>query len=457
MSLKIYITGLLLICFCSCKKYLDLKANSTLVIPSTLEDCQALLDNYYVMASSYPVNEQSTDNYYLTPTGWNNQVNQDRDLYIWDPQTNMYNNGGWQAGYQKIVYTNTVLEALEDITASGTQQAQYNFIKGQALVFRGFTFYMMAQIWAAPYQQADAATAPGIPLRLTSDISVVSSRATVQQTYDRILLDLKTALRLLPADLPVSVITKSRPTRAAAYAALARTYTAMSDYNNAGLCADSCLQLYNTLLDYNQLNPAAFYPIARYNNEVIMDGTGFNAFPLVPSVARVDSNLYASYSPQDLRRTVFFQQNTGANAGTYLFKGSYAAMSSGSVFCGFATDEMYLTRAESYARADNKEAAMEDLNTLLRTRWQTGTYTDMTATDANDALSKILVERRKELLFRSIRWTDLRRLNREPEHAVTLYRNLNGTTWTLAPNDLRYTMLIPLNVLKLENLQQNPR
>jgi hypothetical protein len=117
---------------------------------------------------------------------------------------------------------------------------------------------------------------------------------------------------------------------------------------------------------------------------------------------------------------------------------------------------MYLTRAEAYARTGNIAAAMTDLNTLLRTRWN-GIYTDITATDANDAIIKILTERRKELLFRGQRWTDLRRINKEPALAVILTRILNGQTYTLPPNDMRYTLLIPREVLQRESLPQNPR
>ena len=67
-------------------------------------------------------------------------------------------------------------------------------------------------------------------------------------------------------------------------------------------------------------------------------------------------------------------------------------------------------------------AAMNDLNTLLQARWAAGSFTALTATDGQDALRQILMERRKELLFRGLRWTDLRRLNKDPGTAVTLYR-----------------------------------
>ncbi len=122
-------------------------------------------------------------------------------------------------------------------------------------------------------------------------------------------------------------------------------------------------------------------------------------------------------------------------------------------------DELYLVRAESYARAGNATAAMADLNTLLRTRWQAGTYTDMVAASPDDALAKILPERRKELLFRNIRWADLKRLNKDTRFAVTLSRTVNGTTYTLPPNDLRYQVLLPEDAVTYGKgvLVQNPR
>jgi len=64
------------------------------------------------------------------------------------------------------------------------------------------------------------------------------------------------------------------------------------------------------------------------------------------------------------------------------------------------------------------------------------------ATTENEALKMILSERRKELVFRGTRWMDLRRLNREPEHASVVRRQLDGKEYLLLPGDLRYTFLL---------------
>ena len=100
---------------------------------------------------------------------------------------------------------------------------------------------------------------------------------------------------------------------------------------------------------------------------------------------------------------------------------------------------------------------MTDINSLLRKRWRRGSFTGYPAGSAGDALDTVLLERRKELAFRGLRWTDLRRLNKEGAN-ITLTRILNGTTYTLAPNGLNYTLPIPPDVISLNKaIQPNSR
>jgi hypothetical protein len=70
---------------------------------------------------------------------------------------------------------------------------------------------------------------------------------------------------------------------------------------------------------------------------------------------------------------------------------------------------------------------------------------------------KILTERRKELIFRGLRWPDLRRLNKDGA-GVSVTRKLDGQTYTLTPNSLKYTWLIPQQVIDFNpGMPQNPR
>jgi hypothetical protein len=124
---------------------------------------------------------------------------------------------------------------------------------------------------------------------------------------------------------------------------------------------------------------------------------------------------------------------------------------------GLATEEFYLIRAECAARAGDTAAALNDLDTLLRHRYATGTFTSVTAASPAQALDIILAERRKELPFRGTRWTDLRRLNREGR-SIPLTRILNGTIYHLSPNSNLYTLPIPPDILSFNpGMKQNPR
>ncbi len=92
------------------------------------------------------------------------------------------------------------------------------------------------------------------------------------------------------------------------------------------------------------------------------------------------------------------------------------------------------------------------------TRWKTGTFVPFTANTQEEALQIILQERRKLLLGRNLRWTDLCRLNLDLRFAVTLTRNVKGQQYTLPPNDPRYTMYIPnAEVLVNQLVEQNQR
>ena len=78
-------------------------------------------------------------------------------------------------------------------------------------------------------------------------------------------------------------------------------------------------------------------------------------------------------------------------------------------------------------------------------------------TGNSDVLRSVLQERRRELAFRGLRWSDLRRLNRDPRFAKTLTRELNGQTYRLEPKSNRYAYPIPINEVLNNNMEQNPR
>lgn len=449
---------ILLICvgLASCQKYVDIKKSGAQSFLETANDCQLLLDNYDLFNTDYPYDgELSADDYYLDDAGYNrDQVTiEDRTFYTWQSNAIRASADQWVKPYNKIYHTNLVLETLAKLSGSGIDN-----LKGSALFLRAYALWNLAQLYTKPYGTTSAQD-PGLPIHLKSDINDVPGRGTVKETYDRIIADLKEAATLLSTTSTIS----SRPNKAAAYAMLARVYLSMQDYPNALTSANDALQLQSELIDYNTISTNTLTPFVRFNKEVIFHSVKGRVDALDPGYGEGNSaiivpGLINAYADNDLRKAIFFKENLSdvdytTPLGTYRFTGNYEPSVSSAQFNGLTVDELYLVRAEAYARANNADAAMADINTLLRTRWATGTYTDMTAADAPAALAIVLAERRKELVMRGQRWTDLRRLNKDQ----ALTRTVNGTVYTLPPADSRYTLLIPQEVITNSKLPQNLR
>ncbi len=437
-------------CMPACKKFLNEKQDQTLVTPETLRDLQAILDNYFNNNVDHPgAGELSADDYYLTYETWQNRDEHVRRMYRWETENIFVPNtsNDWVICYTNVYKANVVLYNLPAVRREPGDEADWNNTKGSALFLRAISFAQIAWIWSLAYDETKAAITPGIPLRLDPNFNTRSVRASLQETYDRIINDLKEAAPLLPVT-PVHVL---RPSQPAAYGWLARTYLTMRMYDSARVYADKCLTLYDELMDYNLLDASSTGPIESYNPEVIYHST-LNK-PLSTSSTLIDSVLYRSYAESDLRKHIFFR--TAANA-AFRFKGSYDGTNNpGGWFNGIATDEMFLIRAECYARSAQVTEALQDLNTLMIKRWKNdGSWVPFTAASAADALSIILQERRKEVTERGLRWMDIKRLNLEGA-GIELKRVLNGEIVVLPPNDPRYALPIPSDVIALTGMQQN--
>lgn len=457
MKAKIIIFTLLSLAVCACKKdWLSAKSDVSLVVPQTISDYQALLDNSSVMNKSTILDQLSSDDYYVLYPFYQTLKPFEQNAYVWG-RDNLFAGVtaiDWYYPYQAVFYSNVVLEGANGIKPQPAELDSWNNIKGSALFYRAYSFYHLTQIFTKPYDKATVNTDLGVPLRLTSDVKEKSERLPLQKTYDLIIGDLQTSIGLLPVTPQI----KTRPSKAAAYSLLAKIYLDMGDYNNALVNANAALAINGKLINYNTLTASSTYPIARFNDEVIFDSFLLSVTTLIStSNTTVDSTLYKSYDINDLRKTIFFKPIANT-VNRYYFTGLYngAPNAFGSIYGGIASDEMYLTRAECYARAGNKDAAMADINTLLSNRYKTGTFVSLVAATAQDALDLIVKERRKELLYRGCRFIDLRRLNKEPRYAVTLTRILNGQTYILAPNDPRYTRPIPDDIIASSGIQQNP-
>lgn len=434
-----------------CKDFLDVRPDKSLVIPSTLEDLQAILDDYNNQVSDPTYGEISADDYYLTDAGWTTVPEEGhRRAYIWEKNYlfSDITSLEWLNVYRNVYKANTVLEKLIEIERNNKNKDLWDDIKGQAYFLRARSFLSVANIWALAYDPNNAKEKLGIPLRLESDFNIQSKRSTLQETYSKILDDLNNAISLLP----VKSIHASRASRIAALALQARTYLFMRDYENCGRVSNECLKLKDNLMDFNKLDAKKNYPLPQFNEEVIYVSQIGNPQPLRNNRAKIDSTLISLFDKGDRRKEVFFRDN---GDGSFGFKGSYQG--SAALFSGLATDELYLMRAECSVRKGEIEKGLKDLNKLIKSRWDDKIeFMPVNVSNKERLLDLILIERRKELLMRGIRWPDIKRLNLEGKE-IRLVRKINGQTFFLEPNDLRFALAIPESVIEISKIEQNPR
>ncbi|MBB6108717.1 SusD family protein [Mucilaginibacter lappiensis] len=451
----------LMLYFSSCKKsFLDAKPNSSIVNPTSISEFQELLDNNYVLNSTGALPQMSCDDYFIV-----NQSSLDaldyptyKGAYLWRKdlfggETNIQD---WNGDFNAIFYANSVLDGLNAISQSSANRIDYNNVKGEALFFRAYAYYDLVRNFCTVYNQKTATSDLGLPLRTSAGIDATLKRSNLQETFDLVISDLNTSLILLRDDF--STVNRNRPSRSAVNAMLARVYLYMGNYTEAANAADQCLAKYNRLIDYNTISTTKTTPFSYSTDETIffskqqVSYTYTTGYTTNWTTIGVDTTLLKSYSTNDLRLPIFFALNALNNYNVkrgYVGGGFYG-------FTGLATDEVMLIKAECAARANDAPTAMNTLNQLLLNRYRKGTFVPINTSNSTTALSQVLLERRKELVWRALRWSDLKRLNRDGAN-ITLKRNLGEVTYTLTPNSSLYVFPIPDDEIVLSGIQQNIR
>lgn len=432
----------------SCNKYLDIQSNNRLVVPNSLEDLQGLLDNSKNMNLNYcGLGERSSDNVYVPLENLNTLAIESKEQYLWKETVYNYAND-WSAMYTTVYNANLVLEKIEDIQRDSGNVLDWDRIKGSALLFRSAAYLSLLWTHSKAFDTNTAKTDLGIVLRETSDFNVKSVRSSVEQGYNQVLADLHAAEPLLPTEATHAM----RPSKLAVYGLLARTYLSMCNYKQALVYANAYLNIKHELMNYNDqgdVKASANYPFAIFNRETAFF-TQLRSSTVTAAYSSIDTLLYLAYDTNDLRKQLFFK----ITKGIINFKGQYTGALA--LFGGIATDEIYLTRAECLAREGKLDAALADLNLLLEKRYKTGTFIPINVMNATDLLDTILLERRKELVYRGLRWMDIKRLNLEGREIHLIRQGEDGQV-ELKPNDNRYAIALPDDIIRITGMLQNPR
>jgi len=486
------LTVLLALGFGSCKKFLDERVSKNTSLPlKTTAHLNALMENYNNFYSDENQSFLGTDDYGLDAANYNIRPSNFTFLpnifrTFWDVEYSPFTSGAdylWASSsgeWRDIFYANSVLMNIDKVTG-GTEEEKLR-LKADAHMLRCYAYFQLANTYCLPYTEANKKEL-GLPIKQSTSFEEDLSRKTLEETYLFIENDLKEALKITKKLVVGGRPEHWRSSTAGVNGFAARYYLNRNNYTEALKYANSALDEYSTLVDYNNPtemyygNPASYnvtglgtvkveYPYTHNNQSVSVDMIGWKEF-LYFRVLNYGSwwylpstSLLNLYDKDNDRRyefhivenySYYFGSNTATNG-----MPSYIFFFKDRIPSGPTTSEMYLIKAECLARTGNVSGALDAVNTLRAKRIKPGTAVNLTASNQAEAITKILQERRREMPFTQ-RWLDLRRYNNnnDPSDDVIVTKEFYPLTmagpnktaptqiYTLPINSKRYAL--PLN------------
>ncbi|MBA4168006.1 MAG: RagB/SusD family nutrient uptake outer membrane protein [Chitinophagaceae bacterium] len=440
MQKLIYIlwTPFILTALVSCSKFLDVKPKGV-VLPEKLNDYEALL-NSPTLTETFPSQiAYCADDVQgeFSPSDRSTSSN----AYYWRPQMNIsmeVNPAVWGSLYHSIYDANVIINYVEAAT-DGTDQKKKEVL-GEAMIIKADCYFSLLTIYAKSYDRDKAGTDPGLPLVNSTNVTdKTPDRSSLQATVDEVTGLLNQAAIYLPE----TNINRFRATKFAAFGLLARVHLYLGNNDSALIYSTKALENAPAMLDYNTLTretnpPAELSPETLWAK--MSDDYG------VPGFMIYSTDLLSYFDDNDLRIPIFRRDPDPVTR-------IYA---NGNANFGLTYPEMYLTQAEIYAKTGKISEAMANVNLIRKNRIKSSAYADETASSQEDAVSKVLAERRRELAFEGLRWMDMKRLDRDNRMPAVERKNLETleVEATLPPHGEGYVFEIPTRVLQFNKQMQ---
>lgn len=383
----------------------------------------------------------------------------------------------WGNRYATINFANRVLGAWDTVVANleaGDRDIdRANQIKAQLLAMRALCHFDLLQYFTEDYKNRSGLSV--IKVDFVPEITDKLERNTVGEIFDFVNADLNEALSLIgnfttptSSALPVFFIRENVINAIRARVAIFEGNNELAQSLTTELIADIPLanpEQYGAIWqDQFTSEVEVIFALARIQNNNAVAGlfyaneTNRTGAPFF----EMSNQLYNLYSDNDIRKTIFVDI-TSDPANNEIFIDKYPGGSSGQLINHiklFRTSEMVLIKAEAEARNGNLVAAATTLRSLRSQRIVGGSNPLPVFGGLNDALSQIMLERRKELCFEGHRYLDLKRIGREI--GVGISRDgadcaSFAAPCDLAPNDYRFTLPIPQTEISANtNITQNP-
>ena len=337
----------------------------------------------------------------------------------------------WNYYYVLINNLNSVIKYTPEI--EGAAEADVNAVVGQALVMRGWSYFMLAQLFQHTYQLSSPKDMPGVPIYTepTTDETEGKPRGTINETYKQVLDDLTAAETMLSG---YSRLAKNHVDQSVCQGILARVYLVMQNWTKAAEYAAKARSGYSLTSNadytsgFNDINTGSWMWGLMQDKENKLYGNGdYGPFALWANwITRNGGDLWsfncwflpdafvALFEDSDIRKgQMFFRSDMGN--GLWCSSKFYDNLDLTGSFVYMRAEEMLLIEAEAKAHSGDQTGALALLNQLQSMRGATPT------TKTGDALIEdILLERRKELYGEGFGWLDIVRnckpLLREGNH-----------------------------------------
>ncbi|MEM5566028.1 RagB/SusD family nutrient uptake outer membrane protein [Psychroserpens sp. AS72] len=395
---------------------------------NTVEDLQfglnGVIGNY---DSGYIIGMSSifTDNTHL---GQDNG-GQDRGLHeqILNADTGGFTFAGrlWESRYSLINQMNRLFAAASTITPASGEEDTYNNILAQNYAFRALAHYDLLLYYGLDFTN-DAAL--GVPYVDYVSADATPGRNTVGEVLAGIQNDLDQALALFPAG--TSDINFATPD----FVTFLRARIALESGDNIG-AVGFCTSL---IADYPLANTSQYFDmfnedanktevVFNYDNVQGADyGINFywNFSGQGPKF-EISRELYDLYEDDDIRKTVILDPASDEPAnrlviGKYPINADTQAIND---FKAMRISEMYLTRAEAYAKQSQFGLAAADV-LAVQTARRASTPPPVEFNSVLGAVEAIIAERRLELAFEGHRYTDIKRVRAITGEGIERFEDL---------------------------------
>lgn len=490
-NLKLTLLLLILVGVSSCDDFLSEKPDNRTEI-NTPDKISEVLVNAYPQMSYFDIAETMSDNVF--DSGMPETLQKNEQNYNWEMQTETNNIDTqayyWDACYKAIAHANTALEAIEDLGSPSTLNPQ----KGEALLARAYSHFMLVTLWSKRYNPTTASTDLGIPYITAPETQLIGqyTRNSVKEVFEFIQKDIEVGLPMVTNGYKEA---KFHFNKDAAKAFASRFYLVKGDWDRVlKLSDDLGSKPVGKLRDF-----AAYRLISVSDQRVAYASSDAQTNLLVVSANSIvgrsarESRFYLSGDQyQDIlgpgtslynKRWLYNFYSSNSSITVFLpkfyeyFKYTNVTAGIGEPYVAevlLSNDEFFLNRIEAHVMKGQIGLANDELDYFLSTRTDgynpvtdkiteasvvakypviTDEYTPFyTMTPVQTSYIKAIAEtRRRDFIHEGMRWFDVKRFNIVVNHETN-----NKKTNVLAKDDNRRALQIPSHASS-NGIVLNPR